>query len=137
MSLKDWLLLGVFAAAGLLFWLRGKRTARISGKKPGQSNSRAILLLEEAGYEVIRVKPNIAVKMEIDDKDYTFELKGDYLVTREGHKFLVRVRRDSKPARLHSKLWRGTLLRDALAFRVSGVVVLNAEKESLHEVRFR
>jgi hypothetical protein len=79
----------------------------------------------------------VLVKMEIGETSHKFELKNDYLVSRGGHRYLVRLRRDGKPARLQSKMWRNSLLRDVLAFRAAGILVLDVEKESLQRVSFR
>lgn len=136
MELKDWLLLGLIGFSAIIWRLRGLRS-RISGRKPGQSNSRAVLILEEAGYKVEKIKPAVQVRMTIDGKLHTFELKGDYLVTRGGRNYLVRLRRDGKPLRLQSKMWRSSLLRDVQAFRTAGIIMLDTDKESLHEVSFR
>lgn len=136
MEVKDWLLLGVIGLSVLIWRLQGRRS-RIAGRKPGQSNTRAILILEEAGYNVQKVKPAVVVRMTIDEKLHTFELKGDYLVSRGGRRYLVRIRRDGKPLRLQSKMWRNSLLRDVQAFGTAGIIMLDTEKETLHEVSFR
>lgn len=137
MGLKDWILLGAIILALLVWKIRHWRRGRISGKKPVHANAKAVQLLEEAGYEVLKAKPSVTVQMEIDGRPHPFELKNDYLVLRGGRRYIVRIRKDSKQARLHSKLWRGTLLRDVLAYGVNGVLVLHVEKETLQEVRFR
>ncbi|MBS4030817.1 MAG: hypothetical protein KGZ63_05270 [Clostridiales bacterium] len=136
MEVKDWLLLGVIGLSAMIWRLRGRRS-RIVGRKPGKSNSRAVLILEEAGYTVEKVKPAVQVRMTIDDKLHTFELKGDYLVAKSGRRYLVRLRRDGKPMRLQSKMWRNSLLRDVQAFGTTGIIMLDTEKETLHEVSFR
>lgn len=136
MGLKDWILLGLVGLSVIIWRLRGRRS-RISGRKPGKSNSRAVLILEEAGYEVEKFKPAVQVRMTIDGKQHTFELKGDYLVKKGGSRYLVRLRRDGKVLRLQSKMWRSSLLRDVQAFGTAGIVMLDTEKETLNEVSFR
>jgi hypothetical protein len=136
MEIKDWLILGLLSVAFLIFWFR-RNFRRIGGKKPGRSNTRAVQFLEEAGYDIVKVKPVISVKMDIDGRPHPFELKGDYLVSKDGRRYLVRLRRDNKAVRLQSKMWRNSLLRDVLAFGAGGILVVNVEKETLQEVRFR
>ena len=136
MELKDWILLGLIAL-GLLVWWLVQRPRKITGKKAAHSNTKVVQLLTEAGYEVLLNKPTVAVEMHIDGRAHPFELKEDFLVKRDGKRYIVRVRRDNKQARLHSKLWRGTLLRDVLAFSASGIVVVHLEKATLQEVLFR
>ncbi|MDW7683167.1 MAG: hypothetical protein SCK29_03485 [Bacillota bacterium] len=136
MEVKDWLILGLLVIAFLVWWFR-RNFRRISGKKPGRSNTRTVQFLQDAGYDVLKAKPIIRVKMEIDGKPHPFELKADYLVSKSGRRYLVRVRRDNKAVRLQSKMWRNSLLRDVLAYRAGGILIVNVEKETLHEVRFR
>ena len=104
---------------------------------PIWSNPKALELLAEAGFEVVKTKPVVKVEMEIDDRPNPFEIKADYLVSRSGRRYVVLVRRDNKSVRLQSKMWRNTLLREVLAFGAAGILVLNVEKETLHVVRFR
>ncbi|NLP37743.1 MAG: hypothetical protein GX357_08835 [Firmicutes bacterium] len=56
---------------------------------------------------------------------------------RSGRLFVARIRKEKKAVRLHSKLWRERLLRDALAFRAGGVVIIHLEKGKVQEVCFR
>jgi hypothetical protein len=136
MESKDWIILTVLLVGGFVFWLY-RRPRRIAGQKAGKANGKAKEILVEAGCEILKVRPSVTVQMEIDGKNYPFELKSDFLVSRGGRRYLVRIRRDGKQARLQSKLWRGTHLRDALAFGADGILVLNVEKGTLHQVRFR
>ena len=119
-----------------IVWVR-RGSGRISTQKQSRSNPKALELLAEAGYEVVKTKPVVSVQMEIDDRPNPFEIKADYLVARSGRRYVVLLRRDNKSARLQSKLWRNALLRDVLAFEAAGILVLNLEKETLHVVRFR
>ena len=131
----DWVLLALAAAALLLWYLRKGR--RIRGRSPEKVNSRAVQLLQEAGYQVLKIKPTVEVRMEIGDSQHHFELKSDYLVARDGRRYLVCLHRDGKTARLQAKVWRNALLRDVLAFRVAGIIVMNLDRETLQQVSFR
>jgi len=131
----DWVLLAAIVA-GLLFW-RLRQGRRIRGRALDKGTSRAVQLLEEAGYQVLALKPSVEVRMEIDGRNNSFELQSDYLVDREGRRYLVCLHRDDKPVRLQSKVWRNALLRDVLAFRVAGIIVLNPDRETVQQVSFR
>lgn len=136
MEKKDWVILASLVIAALIRYLL-TRTSRIAGKKPGKSQGKAIQLLTDAGFEVVTLKPTVIVKMEIDEQQHSFDLKNDFLVKKSGKRYLVHIRRDTKPVRLQSKLWRSSLLRDVLAFRVDGMLILHLERGTLQEVRFR
>ncbi|NLM52554.1 MAG: hypothetical protein GX197_07015 [Firmicutes bacterium] len=135
MSMKDWILLGVLLVAALWWWLRQRRR-KIQGGKVGSVHKKAVQLLEAAGYEVLKATPTVNVRMEIDGQPYPFAIKSDLLVKRGGRLFVAHVRKEAKAIRLHSKVWRERLLRDALVFRVSGVVMIHVEKEKVQEVCF-
>lgn len=131
----DWVLLAA-AVAALVFW-RLRKSKRIRGVVSEKTGCRAVQLLEQAGYQVLVMKPSVEVRMEIEGRSNHFELKSDYLVARDGRRYLVCLQRDDKPVRLQSKAWRNALLRDALAFRVAGVVVINQDRETMQQVSFR
>jgi hypothetical protein len=135
---QDWLFVGILLIV-LLFYLAGRRGRRTSvqGRKAGHTDNRAKQVLEEAGFNLLEVQPTISVNMEIQGKPHRFDIKSDYLVARNGRRYLVRVRKDSKPVRLNAKVWRNALLRDVLLFNTYGVLVLNLEKESVSEVHFK
>jgi hypothetical protein len=135
LRVQDWVLLAAAAVALLVWYVRKGR--RIRGRAPQKENSRAVQLLEEAGYQVLAHKPSVEVRMEIDGGNSRFELKSDYLVARDGRRYLVCLHRDGKPLRLQSKAWRNALLRDVLAFRVAGIVVVNTDRETVQQVSFR
>ena len=128
--------MALLCLAVLGWWVRSRR-GRIAGRRPGRSHAKVVALLEEAGYEVLRARPRLTVQMEIDGTAYPFDLSCDLLAKRHGLLFLVKIRRNAGKGRLQSKLWRDSLLRDTLAFRTSGIVVVNLEKATLQEVRFR
>jgi len=132
---QDWVLLAL-ALAATLFWLFRKRQ-RVRGKRLGRGSARTVDLLESVGYKVLTVKPTVEIQMEIEGSSYRFELKNDYLVSRDGRRYLVCIHKDDRGARLQSKVWRNALLRDVLAFRVAGIIVLDMEKETLQQVSFR
>ncbi|MCW3490257.1 hypothetical protein [Dethiobacter alkaliphilus] len=136
MEVRDWIILALIILFSLIYWYRG-RSRRIAGEKPAKTNAKVRVMLEEAGYEIVKAKPTVKVRMDIDDKQHPFELKSDYLVTKNGRKYLVRIRRDGKQARFQSKMWRSSLIRDVLAFQTAGILILNTEKETLHQIRFR
>ncbi|NLM46607.1 MAG: hypothetical protein GX200_07385 [Firmicutes bacterium] len=134
--MKDWIILALLCLVALIWWIRS-RLGRISGRLPGRSHAKVVALLEEAGYEVLHARPRLTVQMEIDGTAYHFDLSCDLLAKKHGLLFLVKIRRDAGKGRLQSKQWRSNLLRDVLAFRTSGIVVVYPEKAKLQEVRFR
>jgi len=134
---KDWLILGFLLIAALVFWVSRRRSRRIVGQRSAKSNPRARAILEEAGYEILAIKPTVTVRMEVDDQSYPFVLKSDFVVSRGGRRYIVELQQENKQVRLQSKLGRNSLLRDVLAFRADGILVVNIKKETLSQVRFR
>lgn len=136
METRDWIILAVIAIAAFFWWLKN-RTVKISGKKVAASRSKTVRFLEEAGYEVLKAGPAVVVRMTVDGRPYSFEVKSDYLARKSGRLFLVKVKRDKRQVRLQSKQWRASLLQDVLAFRADGVIMVYPEKEKLQEIIFR
>lgn len=137
MEKKDWLIVGFLLFAYFLFWVSRRGSRRVVGQKPAKGNMRARILLEEAGYEILKVKPTVTIRMEIDQQPSPFALKTDFLVSREGRRYIVQIQQANKLLRLQSKLGRNSLLRDVLAFRTDGILVMNMKRETLSQVRFR
>lgn len=133
---KDWLILGFLLIAAFVFWVSRRRSGRIE-QRSVKSNPRARAVLEEAGYEILEIKPAVTVRMEVDDQSYPFVLKSDFVVSRAGRRYIVQLQQENKQVRLQSKLGRNSLLRDVLAFRADGILVVNIKKETLSLVRFR
>ena len=136
MENKDWLILGFLLIAAFVFWVSRRSSRRIE-QRSVKSNPRARAFLEEAGYEILKIKPAVTVRMEVDDQSYPFVLKSDFVVSRAGRRYIVQLQQENKQVRLQSKLGRNSLLRDVLAFRADGILVVNIKKETLSLVRFR
>lgn len=137
MESKDWVILALLLIAAFVYWAVRRRSGRIAGKTSAKSNPRARAILEESGYEILKIKPTVTVRMEVDEQHYPFVLKSDFIVSRGGRRYLVQVQQENKQLRLQSKLVRNSLLRDVLAFRTDGILIINIKKETLSQVRFR
>ncbi|MBT9140415.1 MAG: hypothetical protein DDT30_00991 [Dehalococcoidia bacterium] len=137
MENKDWIILGFLLIAAFVFWVGRRRLGRITDQRAAKSNPRARAILEESGYEIVKIKPSLTVRMEVDDQPYPFVLKSDFIVSRGGRRYLVKLQQENKQVRLQSKLGRDSHLRDVLAFRADGILVINMKKETLSQVRFR
>ncbi len=137
MRQSDWLIFAVIILAVAVFGLRRSLRRRAGGRKPGPGDARVRQVLEEAGFELMEVQPVLSVNMSVQGRPHRFEMKGDYLASRGGRKYLVRLRRDSKPVRLNSKAWRNALLRDVLLFGTHGALVLDLDRETVYEVHFQ
>ncbi|MBT9167651.1 MAG: hypothetical protein DDT19_00989 [Syntrophomonadaceae bacterium] len=137
MENKDWIILGLLLIAAFVFWVGRRRFGRITAQRAAKSNPRARAILEESGYEIVKIKPSLTVRMEVDDQPYPFVLKSDFIVSRGGRRYLVKLQQENKQVRLQSKLGRDSHLRDVLAFRADGILVINLKKETLSQVRFR
>jgi len=135
----DWLLLGIVLLGMVIYQVRqrSRRGTSVQGKKPGHTDNKAKQIMEEEGFSLLQVQPVINVTMEIQGRPHRFEMKSDYLVSKGGRNYLVRVKRETKPVRLHSKVWRNALLRDVLLFKTYGILVLDLGKETISEVHFQ
>lgn len=116
-------------------WLRRllvrKRAHRASA---GERN--AALLLAREGYAVEEFQACTEYEVTVDGAPVTIALRADYMVTREGRRFVAEVKTGSAAPRIDTPATRRQLLEYETAFNVDGVLLVDAERERIHEVAF-
>jgi len=139
LRLFDWFVIIGIIIIFILYRMRQKKGSNliINEKVPVPDDSKTVSILEEAGYSLLEVEPTVMVDMVIQGKSHQFEIKSDYLVLRNGRRYLVHLRHDGKQVRLHAKVWRNSFLSDVLVFNADGVLVVDVLKGSINEVLFR
>jgi hypothetical protein len=94
----------------------------------------AIALLERRGYAVVDRQVQGSWAVRADGEAVTFGLRADYLVARGGRRYIAEV----KTGRLAPKLSHGPTRRQLLeygaAFDVHGVILVDADAETLTHV---
>jgi hypothetical protein len=95
---------------------------------------RAGELLERAGYAVLERQVPGSWTLRADGESVTFGLRADYLVTREGRRYIAEVKTGRLAPRLSHGPTRRQLLEYRAAFDVHGVVLVDADVETITQV---
>jgi hypothetical protein len=106
--------------------------ARIVRASDGEQG--AIALLERAGYAVLEHQVAGSWTVRADGAPVTFGLRADYLVARDGRRYIAEVKTGRLAPRLSHGPTRRQLLEYSAAFDVHGVILVDADGETLTHV---
>ncbi len=94
----------------------------------------AFALLEREGYAVLERQVAGSWTVRADGEPVTFGLRADYLVAREGRRYIAEVKTGRLAPRLSHGPTRRQLLEYSAAFDVHGVVLVDADGETITHV---
>jgi hypothetical protein len=95
---------------------------------------RAAALLERAGFAVLERQVPGSWTLRADGEPVTFGLRADYLVMREGRRYIAEVKTGRLAPRLSHGPTRRQLLEYRAAFDVHGVILVDADVETITHV---
>lgn len=137
-------LLTVAAVSGLLLqtlvlasrrWLRRRRmTVRMQRAQRGEA--RAAAQLEALGYAVLGAQVEAVHEVHVDDRVVTVTLRADYLVEREGARYVVEVKTGALAPKIETSATRRQMLEYRVAFDVDGVLLVDGETGVVHAITF-
>lgn len=140
MRWQDYLWLMLLTGAYILIYLfnrkRKKRSKapRLTGRRLTRFEQSAWHKLQARGYQLNEIHPSLPVMLAVDGKKSTFTYEGNFIVTRGGESFLVKIKRGDavpSPAGL-----RRELLLDYLFFQTDSILFYHEGKEQFQEMRF-
>lgn len=143
MSHSSWLLFVVLVgAAVVLTWrittlrvTRGRRRALDAAAHGRAMEALAPQMLKRRGYEIIDEQVGCRYEFLVDDEVHEATLRADMIATRSGKRYVVEIKTGHSGKVTH----RGTrrqLLEYALYYDVDGVLLLDADRDAISEVRF-
>jgi hypothetical protein len=94
----------------------------------------AFALFDRAGYEVLDRQVRGSWTVLADGEHVTFGLRADYLVARKGRRYIAEVKTGRLAPRLSHGPTRRQLLEYSAAFDVHGVILVDADAETLTHV---
>jgi hypothetical protein len=94
----------------------------------------AFALLEREGYAVLERQVPGSWTVRADGAPITFGLRADYLVAREGRRYIAEVKTGRLAPRLSHGPTRRQLLEYSAAFDVHGVLLVDADGETITHV---
>jgi len=127
--LGGWLALGIRRA--LLGLSRRRRSARAQ-----RAERDAAGLLEASGFALVGRQQRQRWGLEVDGRAVEFTLIADYVVERQGRRWVAEVKTGERALDLRHGPTRRQLLEYQQAFGVAGVLLVDAEGRSLQRVSF-
>jgi hypothetical protein len=116
-------------------WLRRRQLqGRFLKARQGESDARE--LLEAHGYAIVASQFCQSYTLAFDRTEMEIPLRADYLVQRNGLRFVAEVKTGAYAPQVRTGATRRQLLEYRLAFDVEGVLLVDAEKQRVHVVRF-
>lgn len=137
---QDYLWLLILSGSYLLFFLYNRK--RRKSARPSRRADRPLTRREQkvwhklqaAGYRLEEVHPSLPVTMTVDGKKKSFNYEGNFIVSKDGESFLVKLIQGENP--LSWSALRRELLLDCLFFQTDGVFCYHEGRGQLEEVRF-
>ncbi|HUQ08455.1 MAG TPA: hypothetical protein VM261_38455 [Kofleriaceae bacterium] len=140
----DAVLIAATAAAVILVVLalralaaRGRSvTARRRARVALAGEARAEQLLADAGFLVVERQVAHVWHVAIDDDVHETALRCDFLVARDGERWVAEVKTGELAPSLATAATRRQLLEYQVAYAAAGVALVDATAGTVHEVRF-
>lgn len=121
-------------------WLRAPVRVRLPVPEAAPfSRTEAVVLLEEAGYEVVCGRVKVPVTVELDDEvmDVPSRLFVDLFARKDDELYVVKVSRARQPME-----WRASALRDRLLMyhwlfkETHGILYVDLDEKRVRKIRF-
>lgn len=100
------------------------------------AESEAPRLLEKLGYGVLGAQVEGSYSLVVDGQPIEVSLRVDYIVGRGGRRFVAEVKSGRLAPRLDTAATRRQLLEYLITFQVNGVLLVDGEARSVHQVEF-
>jgi hypothetical protein len=123
------------ALARVRRWLVARRL-RLRAGRASDAEAWAARLLSRAGYQVMGTQVRGSYDLLIDGRPLAIALRADYIVERRGRIFVAEVKSGQLAPSLETAATRRQLLEYRIAFDVDGVLLVDGEEGSIHEVVF-
>jgi hypothetical protein len=94
-------------------------------------------LLRRAGFQILDKNRKEAVITVINGKDHYGNLEADYIVKKQGKKFVIVVHSGEGSPDANEPNYRRRLLEYDRVFSTSGILILDLNKGQIHRVNFR
>lgn len=122
-----WLSLAVRA-----WWSRValRRRARVASRAEHDAED----LLLTRGFSVVARQPRTTWQLVVDGASVPVDVRADLLVTRGGRRFVAEVKSGPVASRIETAATRRQLLEYALAYDADGVLLVDMERNRVHEV---
>jgi hypothetical protein len=135
------LLVGLLVLAALALWIGGERWVRRYKRQRQWSRAQAAeaaapRLLQRLGYDVLGAQVEASYTLIVDGQPTSVPLRADYLVARDGRRYIAEVKSGRSAPQLSNAATRRQLLEYLVVFDVHGVLLVDGETKRVREVVF-
>jgi hypothetical protein len=132
--------LAAFAAGGLMNrWIRQNRNKRNLARRflrGSQGEHQAKFYLKKKGFHIDEEQVITQGVITIDDRPVTYNVRADYLVSKNGRRGVVEVKTGSKAVDPLYRPTRRQLLEYSALFDADDLYLFNADQKLLHRIAF-
>jgi hypothetical protein len=120
-------------------WWRGAAASwrlRARAERAAEGERDAGCLLDAHGYTVVARQVTRRWHVMMDERAIEVTLRADVVCERDGRRFVADVKTGAVATRIESAATRRQLLEYRCAFDVDGVLLVDADRGSVHEIVF-
>jgi hypothetical protein len=110
--------------------------ARRRMRRAADGEARAATLLRRRGFELEGAQVPGSFVLHVDGVPHTVRLRADLIVQRRGRRYVAEVKTGAVAPRPDHRATRRQLLEYGMAYDADGVLLVDAERGAVHEVRF-
>ncbi len=116
-------------------WWRGVRARALSARAYAGERE-AARVLRAYGFSILGAQVPAEYPVEVDGETILCGLRADYVVSKDGARFVAEVKTGSLAPRIETASTRRQLLEYEIAFGVDGVLLVDVERHVVHAVTF-
>lgn len=119
--------------------LRGwgaRARVRARAERAVRGEREAVAVLRARGFAVVASQATAVLPVEIDGETFLAGLRADYIVAKNGARFVAEVKTGALAPSVATAATRRQLLEYELAFDVDGVLLVDAEQARVHAIVF-
>lgn len=115
---------------------RGRRNAATSRKLGRRGHGRSMKLLRRYGFEVLETEVTAPGLVQIDGRLEEYVVRADALVRRKRRTYVAEFKGGPSSGTIQNRATRRQLLEYSCVFGTDGILLVNADQDRIHYVRF-
>ena len=125
------LLAGVFVARGAV-----RRNAATSRELGRRGQERALKLLRSQGFQILQTEVTAPGLVQVDSRLEEYVVRADALVRRKHRTYVAEFKGGPGSATIQNRATRRQLLEYSCVFGTDGILLVDADADRIHYVRF-
>ena len=129
------LVVGFWAGIRTARWILRRRVGR-TRRQGRRGEAKARRLIERAGYRVVEEQVTARGLVEVDGELVDYVVRADAVLRRRRRRYVAEFKGGAASSQVASRDTRRQLLEYAWLFDVDGVLLVDADRGHVHEIRF-